>query len=452
MEDKDKKRDPMPPPDATPEEIGEFWDTHSLADYWDQTHEVEFQVNLKSRQNLSPHESEAADQSNTLSREQGWQKLKYLIQSMGNDGNDFEKLVAELLGLLLETHFEIEKSGYQPRGDAINEDGTIVVQAKKYNDNRSLNRKEIVGDIREAYSDPELPNLQTYVLAASRTMSPLLLSRLGKVESEISLDIITIELTNDLSDLGALCVTFWEDIREFFAPLDTNQPFLDWVGIEKNKLETTKKILELRDKLKYGIQTQKHVEKDIEKYLLDRFSRNEGFNPINLPQAIDRGSLEAKITDWWETGRLPICYLEGKEGHGKTWLASKWMSLIREKENIATFWLDSKDWNSRESIIDLLQSIHPMSNRKSPNSKIKQQKFGVKPSLSLMESMSGMQLRQHSEFLVNTLGTRANGKIESIFYLPRALWMTTLILRIICGVGAIKFVLTLLMTLNYRRH
>ena len=31
MEKKDKKRDPMPTPDATPEEIGEFWDTHSLA-------------------------------------------------------------------------------------------------------------------------------------------------------------------------------------------------------------------------------------------------------------------------------------------------------------------------------------------------------------------------------------------------------------------------------------
>ena len=53
----DKKRDPMPPPDATPEEIGEFWDTHSLADYWDETHEVEFEVNLKSRQNPTPNVS-----------------------------------------------------------------------------------------------------------------------------------------------------------------------------------------------------------------------------------------------------------------------------------------------------------------------------------------------------------------------------------------------------------
>jgi len=26
------------------EEIAEFWDTHSLADYWDQTHEFEFEV------------------------------------------------------------------------------------------------------------------------------------------------------------------------------------------------------------------------------------------------------------------------------------------------------------------------------------------------------------------------------------------------------------------------
>ncbi len=51
MENKNKKRDPMPPPDATPEEIGEFWDTHDLADYWEETEEVEFQVNLKSEQN-----------------------------------------------------------------------------------------------------------------------------------------------------------------------------------------------------------------------------------------------------------------------------------------------------------------------------------------------------------------------------------------------------------------
>jgi len=35
------------------EEIAEFWDTHSLADYWDQTHEVEFEVRAKCRRRVT---------------------------------------------------------------------------------------------------------------------------------------------------------------------------------------------------------------------------------------------------------------------------------------------------------------------------------------------------------------------------------------------------------------
>ncbi len=29
---------------GTPEEIGEYWDSHSLTDHWDKTHEVEFEM------------------------------------------------------------------------------------------------------------------------------------------------------------------------------------------------------------------------------------------------------------------------------------------------------------------------------------------------------------------------------------------------------------------------
>jgi len=29
-------------------EIGEFWDTYDLADYWEQTHPVEFEVDIQS--------------------------------------------------------------------------------------------------------------------------------------------------------------------------------------------------------------------------------------------------------------------------------------------------------------------------------------------------------------------------------------------------------------------
>ena len=61
MEKKDKNQNPMPPPNATPEEIGEFWDTHSLADYWDETSEVEFRVDLKSEQNQTLSDETKSD-------------------------------------------------------------------------------------------------------------------------------------------------------------------------------------------------------------------------------------------------------------------------------------------------------------------------------------------------------------------------------------------------------
>jgi len=37
----------------TPDEIAEFWDTHSLADYWDQTREVEFEVRAFRRRRVA---------------------------------------------------------------------------------------------------------------------------------------------------------------------------------------------------------------------------------------------------------------------------------------------------------------------------------------------------------------------------------------------------------------
>ena len=61
MEKEAKKRNPVPPPDATPEKICEFWDTHSIVDYWDQTYEVQFEINIKPKRKLVPIEREKAE-------------------------------------------------------------------------------------------------------------------------------------------------------------------------------------------------------------------------------------------------------------------------------------------------------------------------------------------------------------------------------------------------------
>ena len=53
-------REPLPDHFATIEDAAEFWDTHDLADYWDLTEEVEFQVHLPRRRYLVPLEPQLA--------------------------------------------------------------------------------------------------------------------------------------------------------------------------------------------------------------------------------------------------------------------------------------------------------------------------------------------------------------------------------------------------------
>jgi hypothetical protein len=37
----------------TPEEVGDFWDSHSLADHWDQTREADFEVRALRRRRVT---------------------------------------------------------------------------------------------------------------------------------------------------------------------------------------------------------------------------------------------------------------------------------------------------------------------------------------------------------------------------------------------------------------
>ncbi len=79
---------------STPEEIAEFWDTHSLADYWDQTHEVDFEVRARRRHRVTV-DPDVYEQVETEARTRGilpetlinlWlaERLKEIIQPERN--------------------------------------------------------------------------------------------------------------------------------------------------------------------------------------------------------------------------------------------------------------------------------------------------------------------------------------------------------------------------------
>jgi len=50
--DQNKVKDPIPEEFESIEAAAAFWDTHRLADYWDQTHEVEIEVAAKRRRRV----------------------------------------------------------------------------------------------------------------------------------------------------------------------------------------------------------------------------------------------------------------------------------------------------------------------------------------------------------------------------------------------------------------
>jgi hypothetical protein len=52
-------------------EIGEFWDTHDLSDYWDQTKPAEFEVDLKGSSVYFPLQRDLVDQLRQAAAVQG---------------------------------------------------------------------------------------------------------------------------------------------------------------------------------------------------------------------------------------------------------------------------------------------------------------------------------------------------------------------------------------------
>ena len=47
------KKEPIPEKFDSVEAAADFWDTHSLSDYWDQTHEVEMEVRAQRRRRVT---------------------------------------------------------------------------------------------------------------------------------------------------------------------------------------------------------------------------------------------------------------------------------------------------------------------------------------------------------------------------------------------------------------
>jgi hypothetical protein len=66
----EKSKDNLPENFDSVEEAAEFWESHDLADFWDETHEVEIEVRAPQRQWI-PLASELAQKAAEQARREG---------------------------------------------------------------------------------------------------------------------------------------------------------------------------------------------------------------------------------------------------------------------------------------------------------------------------------------------------------------------------------------------
>jgi len=52
-------------------EIGQFWDAHDLADYWEQTHPVEFEVDIRSEVTYYPLDATLSARIRSVAQRRG---------------------------------------------------------------------------------------------------------------------------------------------------------------------------------------------------------------------------------------------------------------------------------------------------------------------------------------------------------------------------------------------
>ena len=169
-----------------------------------------------------------------------WKELKEALRQLEPAGEKgFEGLCAILLGRLLDLRFYLAASGSQPTGDALSQDQCISIQAKRYLDKTPLNVDKIAVEINRISRTIE--NLNVYVFVTTKKAAQLL-PQLRTIEKETGIDIILLDMTDDLSDFGALCLYYWDSIHQFSSLSTFNFENYEWIRTNRNSKEVESRV------------------------------------------------------------------------------------------------------------------------------------------------------------------------------------------------------------------
>jgi len=282
------------------------------------------------------------------------QNLRNALVKMPATGErGFEGLVATLLSEVTGDQFYIARSGEQP-GDALSAGGKVAIQAKRY-DKTPLDETEFEGDFYKALR--LCPRLDCYVLAATRTTAQLG-SLAMELENITGVDVLLLEYNSGNSEIAALCVTYWDNIKQFPILAELGLDFSLWASSEAKRQEVIAVVNRLKDTLTKSAPLAGVVKRKLKEYLDRRFGINLSLRPtrfrIELPAAVVRREPQKQLGDWWEQKKSNVAVIIGEEGMGKSWAASAFCHSLIQNCAALVVWLDSADWTGLPNLESVL--------------------------------------------------------------------------------------------------
>jgi hypothetical protein len=257
--------------------------------------------------------------------------LKFLPPS-GN--HSFEGLVGELLEALTGLRFYAARSGDQRGRDGRatgSAGGAIAFECKRYSGENPLKDRDLVGGLTQAHKS--LPNLDVWILAASRKITDQNLTELEEIGGGNGIDILPLESFPDCGgNLDILFAAFPQVVARFAKPEEV-LALQSAIAQASSSSNADSRLANIRTRLlqpSSGWQAWRagsHSEW-LRIVAEESASRSRLGQPLNVTtsRVVPRTDAELALDEWWRTNSQTIFAVTGEEGDGKSWTVAQWLT------------------------------------------------------------------------------------------------------------------------------
>jgi hypothetical protein len=288
------------------------------------------------------------------------------LQSLKPSGDGgFEDLVGALLGALTGLRFYAARSGDQGGRDGRasgSAGGDIVFECKRYSGDTSLRDRELMGELAQAHVS--FPELDVWIIAASREVTDQNLKGLQAFGNEHGIDIVPLESLPDGNGTLDFLVGAYPAVVERFAGPDQSAALTTAIEEAANNPESQARLAELRKKfLQPNAGWPSWRESSHQEWnrivSQEAASRSRFGQPLDVSAGggIPRIDAEAALDAWRNNDPSKLFAMTGEEGDGKSWAVAQWLTNQIQKTNEdfpPIVFIPSRDAGSAKTLEDLV--------------------------------------------------------------------------------------------------